>query len=157
MDAERAGRARGLGFRIGLALKGIDGLVELLTGLLLWLAPEVLRSLAATVANTPDNDSAADRLVEHWAGRLASDLASGAHVAVIVFLLSHGIVKLALVYCLLRDYRWVYRPALLILGLFALYQLVVLLEAPTLGTGLLFLLDAVIIWLVWREWRSKTR
>lgn len=75
--------------------------------------------------------------------------------AVIVFLLSHGIVKLALVYCLLRDYRWVYRPAVLILGLFALYQLVVLLETPTAGKAVVLLLDVVIIGLVWREWRSR--
>lgn len=156
MGPERAGRARELSYRIGVVVKGIDGLLELITGLLLWLAPAALRSLAVTVANAPDNDSATDQLVEHWAGRLGADLASGAPTAAIVFLLSHGTVKLLLVYCLLRDYRWAYRPAIVILGLFAVYQLVLLIEEPTPVKAFFLLLDLVIVWLIWREWRART-
>ncbi|AMB58578.1 DUF2127 domain-containing protein [Microterricola viridarii] len=154
-NAGRGRRAQELGFRIGLALKAIDGLIEVAVGLLLWFAPGVLRTLSAAVANESDHGPDRHELVEHWAGRLSEALAAGAPVTVIVFLLSHGTLKLLLVYCLLRDYRWAYRPALVILGLFAVYQLVVLIGAPTPVKAVLLLLDVVIIWLVWREWRAR--
>ncbi len=79
-------------------------------------------------------------------------------MAAIVFLVSHGIVKLALVHRLLRDDRWAYRPTLATLGRLAAYQLVVLVEAPSVGKAFALALDAAIIWLVWLvwlEWRSR--
>ena len=72
----------------------------------------------------------------------------------ILFLLTHGIVKLVLVYCLLKQFRRVYPYGLAVLTIFAVYQIYVLIQRPTLSLALLAALDVVIIWLVWREWRS---
>ena len=62
-----------------------------------------------------------------------------------------------LVYCLLKEYLWVYPYALAVLGLFAVYQIVVLVQRPSVALVLLAILDIVIILLVWREWRSLAR
>jgi len=144
-------------YRIGLVIKGIDGLFELLAGLLLWVAPDLLRALLAPLEQTDMDDGTFRIFVAHLAGRFDTSLAQGPPAFVIFFLLSHGIVKLALVYCLLKEYRWVYPYALGVLGLFALYQLVVLVRSPNLGLAALMALDLIIIWLVWREWMNLRR
>lgn len=156
-EGTSATRIRELGYRIGLALKAIDGLIELVAGLLLWLAPALLKQLLGALGRQAAGESELRELLAHWAGRLSESIGTSAMTLVIVFLISHGIVKLVLVYCLLRDYRWVFRPALAILGLFAVYQLIVLISAPTVGKAVLLLLDVVIVWLVWAEWRSVQR
>ena len=73
----------------------------------------------------------------------------------IIFLIGHGIVKLALVYCLLRRILWAYPYALGVLSLFLVYQLYALARDPSsVGMWLFTILDIVIIWLVWGEWKD---
>ncbi|GAA3893956.1 hypothetical protein GCM10022381_39510 [Leifsonia kafniensis] len=144
-------------YRIGLVLKGVDGLLEVVAGLLLWFAPGMLRSLLAPLEQVDADDRSVRVFVAHVAGRFDSDLAQGPPVFVIFFLLSHGVVKLVLVYCLLKEYRWVYPYALGVLGLFALYQLFALVRSPSVGLALLMVLDLLIIWLIWREWGALRR
>lgn len=144
-------------YRLGLVIKGIDGLFELIAGLVLWLAPGLLTALLAPIARVDSDAEVVRRFLAHWAGLLTEHLESGVSPVVIFFLLSHGIVKLALVYCLLRNYLWAYVPALVILSLFAVYQLVLLVQRPSVGLAALLALDLVIVWLVWREWRVMVR
>lgn len=144
-------------YQVGIILKGVDGLIELLSGLALWLAPTILRAILAPVLRTESDDAGLRVLIAHAAGRLDETLARGSSFFVISFLLSHGIVKLVLVYCLLKEYLWVYPYALAVLGLFAVYQIVVLVQRPSVALVLLAILDIVIILLVWREWRSLAR
>lgn len=144
-------------YRIGIVLKGVDGLAEVLAGLLLWFAPGLLRTLLAPWEQIDSDDRALRVFVAQLAGRLDTDLAHGPSAFVVFFLLSHGIVKLALVYCLLKEYRWVYPYALGVLGLFALIQLIAVMRSPSVGGAVLMALDLLIVWLVWREWVALRR
>ncbi|MBM7470578.1 DUF2127 domain-containing protein [Subtercola frigoramans] len=155
--AGRRARVLELVYRVGIIIKGIDGLIELVAGLLLWLAPGILRASLAPLMHTDSDDETLRLFIAQYAGRLDTTLAAGASAFVIVFLLTHGIVKLVLVYCLLKEYRWVYPYALAVLGLFAVYQIYTVIQKPTVGLIVLALLDIVIIWLVWREWRTLTQ
>lgn len=158
MDAESAprrgltGRSLELAYRIGIVIKGLDGLVELIGGLVLWLTPALLISLFAPLEHTDSDDRMIRILIAQWAGRLDDSMADGPQLFVILFLLSHGVVKIVLVYCLLKEYHWVYPYAIWLLGLFTLYQLYVLVQTPSIGMAVLAALDLAIIWLVWREW-----
>jgi len=144
-------------YRAGLLLKGIDGTFELLAGLALWFFPDALARLVEPFAHTETGPHPLHGFVAYWAGRADHELVSGHHTFVIVFLLLHGVVKLVLVYCLLREFHWVYPWALAVLGAFVVYQAYVLVRSPTIGMALLTLLDVVIVWLVWREWRQIRR
>ncbi|GAA0999742.1 DUF2127 domain-containing protein [Subtercola frigoramans] len=155
--AGRRARLLELVYRVGIIIKGIDGLIELVAGLLLWVAPGLLRAALAPLVRTDSDDETLRLFIAQYAGRLDATLAAGASAFVIVFLLTHGVVKLVLVYCLLKEYRWVYPYALAVLGLFAAYQIYTVIQKPSLGLIVLALLDIVIIWLVWREWRTLTR
>ncbi|GAA2231779.1 DUF2127 domain-containing protein [Herbiconiux moechotypicola] len=144
-------------YRIGLALKGIDGAFELLAGLALLWAPDALARLIAPLAVAETGPHPVLDLIAYWVGRAHHELIAGHHAFIITFLLLHGVVKLALVYCLLRRFHWVYPWALAVLGAFAVYQGVVLVMKPTVGMGLLTVIDLAIIGLVWKEWRMVRR
>ncbi len=148
-----AGHRIELAYRVGIALKGFDGLVELVAGLLLWLAPAVPAALLEPFEVTDADDGTVRVQIAQWIGRFDAGLADGPAPLVVFFLLSHGLVKVILVYCLLKEYHWVYPYALLLLGAFAVYQAYALVLAPGAGLAALLLLDLVIIALVWREWR----
>jgi uncharacterized membrane protein len=152
ISAERR-RKLDLVYRIGVMVKGLDGAIELVGGMLLWLAPGLLREALLPLSATVGGDHPIRNFVAYWAGRLGHELATDSTVFVVIFLLAHGIVKVVLVYCLLREYHWVYPYALAVLGLFAAYQVFVLFGSPTVGMAVFTALDFAIIWLVWREWR----
>lgn len=153
--ASRAARARGaeLAYRVGIWLKAIDGLIELVAGLLLWLAPSVLRAALAPFISTDADDRVVRHLVANLAGRLDTGIAAGPSHFVIIFLLTHGVIKLGLAYCLIRGYRWVYPYAIGILGLFALYQIYAVIRSPSIGSVVFLLIDSAIVVLIWREAR----
>lgn len=145
-------------YKIGVGIKGFDGLVELVLGVLLLVSPDLLhRILAALIGEAHEYHGQIATLVANYIARTDGDLVSGSVIFLAVFLISHGVIKLALVYCLLREILWAYPYALAVLGMFLLYQLYAIIVHPTLGMGLLVVLDIFIIWLVWGEWQKLKR
>lgn len=143
-------------YRVGIVIKGFDGLVELVAGVALLVAPGTVHWLLSHVAGEMyQHHTHTGQFIATYVARLDGDLARSGLVFLIAFLIGHGIVKLALVYCLLQRIVWAYPYALGFLGLFLVYQLYVLVSNPTsIGMWLFTLLDVVIIWLVWGEWRD---
>lgn len=143
-------------YYIGIAIKGFDGAVEFLAGAALLVSPTIVHDvLSAVVGHAAAHDSMLWRWIGEYVGRLDNDLQRAGLTFLIIFLLGHGIVKLVLVYCLLRRIVWAYPYALGVLGLFLLYQLIVTLQDPgSLGLWFFCILDAAIIWLVWGEWKD---
>ena len=70
-----------------------------------------------------------------------------------LYLLTHGLVKIAVVVGLFQRRRWAYPVAFVFLGGFVIYQLYRLTYAPSVGLALLTVFDLFIIWLTWREYR----
>lgn len=141
-------------FRIGIVLKGIDGLVETLGGSLVWLltpasATRIVRALFRhELAEDPH-----DFLVNHllWASR---HLAASRWFAT-AFLLTHGLVKIVLVGALWFNRLWAYPAMIAVLGGFVVYQTVRVVETHSMILGLLTAFDLFFIWLTWREYREQ--
>ena len=124
-------------YEIGILIKGFDGTIEILTALLL-------------IFLTP---AAFDTLMSHL-GHGGESLA--AHkLSAILFLLSHGVVKVVLVVCLLRNKLWAYPWALAILGLFTLYQTYQIIRSPNWGLVIITALNVLIMFLIYREWQHQ--
>lgn len=130
--------------------------MELATGVLLLFAPHLLHALLQGVIGRAElHHTHFTHIVALYAGHIDDDLGRSGLMFLIVFLIGHGLVKLALVYCLLRRIIWAYPYALAVLGLFLVYQLYALVIHPlSLGMWLFTLLDVAIIYLVWGEWRD---
>ena len=143
-------------YKVGVAIKGFDGLVELVAGLLLLFSPHTLHVLlGAVVTEANHHHGHVTHIVATSIGRLDDDLARSGLTFLIIFLIGHGIVKLTLVYCLLKRILKAYPYAIGVLGLFLAYQLYALIRDPfSVGMWLFTVLDVVIIWLVWGEWKD---
>lgn len=143
-------------YYVGVAIKGFDGTVELLAGIALLLSPTIIHhSLTMVAQRAQRHPGHVYQLIAEYVARLDHDLSRAGLIFLIIFLIGHGVVKLVLVYCLLRRILWAYPYALGVLTLFLVYQLYVTFQDPgSLGLWFFTILDAVIIWLVWGEWKD---
>ncbi|TFC32873.1 DUF2127 domain-containing protein [Cryobacterium sp. MDB1-18-2] len=142
-------------YSVGVGIKGIDGVIELAAGLVVWVSPAFVHALLAGVAGEAgEGDSSAMRFLAQYVARLDSELAATGAGFLIAFLITHGAVKVALVYCLLRKWHRAYPYALGILIAFLGYQLYAFVLRPTVGMAVITALDAAIVVLVYREYRE---
>lgn len=144
-------------YSIIVTVKGFDGAVELVAGLILLVAPRLtgsgLTALATELAEgtSPLRDAAASSIAAAGGG-----LVTGA-APLAVFLLVHGIVKLLTVTALLRRAIRCYPWALAVLAVLLVVQLADLITAPAVGGAVLAVLDVVVIALVTWEYRRLRR
>jgi uncharacterized membrane protein len=143
-------------FKIGLVLKGLDGILEVAGGIvLLFLSPHaierIVRGLTAHELSEDPHDYIASHLL-HTAGHLTT----GATLFGAVYLLSHGAAKVVLVALVLRDKLWAYPWLIALLLAFIGYQLYQV-TAVRFSAGLtaLTVFDIALVWLTWREYQSK--
>lgn len=143
-------------FEVGLVLKGLDGVLEVVGGILLLLvSPHAIQHLARVLTAHELSEDPHDliaRYLLHTTGHLTgSTTLFGA-----VYLLSHGIAKIVLVALVLRDKLWAYPWLIALLLAFIGYQ-VYRITAVHFSVGLtaLTVFDAALVWLTWREYRSK--
>ncbi len=142
-------------YKIGVGVKGFDGTVEFLAGLWLLIAPESLHSLLQFLfGHVVQHQSHFMQFIAENIAHIDTELSRGGLLIVVLFLLSHGIVKLVLVYCLLKEIVWAYPYALIVLSGFTVYQGYIFAAHPSIGMGLFTFVDIVIIWLVWGEWQK---
>jgi len=140
-------------YEIGIIIKGVDGVLELLGGLLvLTLSPGTINGLTRFLTENSLQQAPHNIIATHIANA-GHNLAAGHNIFAAAFLLAHGLVKVVLVTCLFLNKRWAYPWALGILGLFLAYQIYQLITAPTFGMAFLSVLDIAIIWLINREWK----
>lgn len=141
-------------YEVGILIKGFDGLIELISGvLLLAVPPHTILGLTNSLTHRELGEDPHDFIATHVL-HLGAHLAAGHNSFVAAFLLIHGAVKVGLVVALLLNKIWAYPIGLSLLSLLFLYQVYDLIGKPTVGIALLSVLDAVIIWLVWREWQK---
>ncbi|WP_298226775.1 DUF2127 domain-containing protein [Gryllotalpicola sp.] len=146
-------RVLDLVFLIGVLVKGIDGLAELVGGVaLLFVNPVQLQGDVGAVTARELREDPHDILANLLVHGVAH-LGSGDMTFLAVYLLLHGVVKLAIVAALLRGSAKVYPWAIAALLAFVAFQVYQLLTAPTITVAALTLFDVVIVWLTWREWR----
>jgi uncharacterized membrane protein len=110
-------------FEIGIIAKGLDGLVELVGGvLLLFATPGGIHHMAAVITQgelSEDPHDVVARYILHTAnGLTGSSVLLGA-----IYLLAHGAVKVALVIALLMNKLWAYPCMIIVLLIFIGYQL----------------------------------
>lgn len=142
-------------FEFGIILKGLDGILETIGGLLLLaVTPATINRLAARLTQHELSEDPNDSIASHLL-RYAHGLAGSAVTFAAVYLLLHGITKIVLVAALLRNQIWAYPWMLAFLLIFIGYQLYRIVLSPTFGLIALTIFDSLIVWLTWREWRKQ--
>ena len=140
-------------FEIGVILKGLNALAELLGGVFVWVVSvEFIRGVVEGLVHNELLEDPRDRIASYLMHAAAGVSVSGKNFAAF-YLVSHGVVKLILVAGLLRNRLWAYPASLAVLGLFIAYQLYRLTFAFSVLLIVLTIFDAIIIVLIWHEYR----
>jgi uncharacterized membrane protein len=143
-------------FKIGLVLKGLDGVLEVAGGiLLLFLSPQAIEHLARMLTAHELSEDPHD-LIARYLLHTTSHLSHGTTLFGAIYLLSHGIAKIVLVALVLKDKLWAYPWLIGLLLAFIAYQLYRITAVQfSVGLTLLTVFDAFLVWLTWREYRAK--
>jgi uncharacterized membrane protein len=144
-------------FRVSVALKGIDGLLEIIGGVLLFLIPpRNINGLARVLTQHELNQDPTDFIATHLRDGAAS-LTGPATLFAAFYLLVHGLVKVILVIAVLRGHTGAYPWMIAFLVAFVIYQVYELCLHLTLGLILLTLFDVLIVGLTVHEYRVRRR
>jgi uncharacterized membrane protein len=141
-------------FEIGILLKGVDGVLEIIGGILLFLIPpETINYIVRLLTQGELSEDPHD-LIANFLVRSAEHLSLSSETFGGLFLLSHGIIKIGLVTALFKKKLWAYPLAMAIFGLFILYQMYRYTLSHSLWMVFLSALDVAVIVLTYLEYRN---
>jgi uncharacterized membrane protein len=144
-------------FEVSLVLKGILAILEILGGVLVYfVTQEFLLKLILAFTKQEFIEDPDDTLARYLI-QFAQDFSVNSRLFVSFYLLSHGIVKLFLIVGLMRRKLSYYPAAILVFTLFIVYQLYRFSFTHSIWLLLITLLDAVVIWLTWHEYKLIRR
>jgi len=142
-------------FEVGILLKGLDGLLEIAGGILLFFVqPAQLNQLAAALTQHELAEDPRDFLATHVLHSV-EDLSAGSLVFAAVYLLSHGVVKIVLVWEILNNRLWAYAGLIYLTIGFMIYQIYRFTYSHAISLVLLTVFDAVIVYLTVAEYRKR--
>lgn len=144
-------------FWVGVALKGLNGVAELLGGaVLLLVSPSQIHLFAVAVTRGELGEDPHDRIANEIL-LLTNHLSGSQTLFGAAYLLLHGMVKVVLVVALLRDKLWAYPWMIAFLAAFICYQTVEIARTGSLPLIGLTAFDAVLCWLTWIEYGRHRR
>lgn len=141
-------------YLIGVWLKGIDGILELVGGVLFLVVSKVaVRGLVAALTQHELSEDPTDWVATHLR-QAVSHLSANTRLFAGAYLLGHGATKVFLVWGgLLRRKRWAFPTAIVFLAVFICYQTYRIIQRFSHGLVALTTLDFVVMLLIWREYR----
>ena len=143
------------GFLIGIAFKATVGALQTIAGIIVLAVNQ--QTLAAWVARwtTPELIEEPSSHIAAWANSSVADLGAGSHTFVTIYLISHGVIKLGLIWAMLRRKMWAYPWSMWVISGFIAYQLYRFASTHSMMLIVLSILDAIVVYLIWHEYRTR--
>lgn len=139
-------------FQVSVLLKGAHALIECVGGVALALvSTESIASFVNAITQDELIKDRSDFVATHLLA-MAKDFSVQTQHFYAFYLLSHGLVKVALVVGLLREKLWAYPASLVVLSLFILYQLYRFSYTHGFGLIALTVFDVIVMILIWHEY-----
>ncbi|HVU29713.1 MAG TPA: DUF2127 domain-containing protein [Sphingomicrobium sp.] len=140
-------------FEVSVSLKGLHAIIEIVGGLALYLTSTqtILDWIERFTADELSNDPK-DWIANHLL-RFGETFSVAEHDFFAFYLLSHGIVKIILVYGLLKERLWAYPASFVVFGAFIAYQLYRYSFTHEFSLILLSIFDLFVIALAVHEYR----
>ena len=139
-------------FKVGLIIKGVDSLFEVLGGLLLTM-PTKLARVRLVLAHHElyrHHDVLAGKL-----DRLADEVTVQVHLGSALYLLVHGLAKVILIAAVFKGKQWGYLGLIGVLSIFSAIEMVRVVTAQEYVTGVLGLFDIAVVVLMVKEYRQR--
>jgi uncharacterized membrane protein len=144
-------------FRVGITIKGIDGMFEVLGGCLLLVVP--VAKLQGAIATLALHEIANDRhaFIAKFVLNASNKLDPHIQLFAVIYLLGHGTIKIFLAIALLRRHFRLYPYAIGFLLAFILYQAYRIGYDHSVALTALTLFDCAIAWLTYLEWQRHRK
>jgi uncharacterized membrane protein len=142
-------------FELAIFIKGVDGVLETLGGLLILFVPlhsldTLVRGLLTHELSTESHD-----WLTHATEHLLNSLSLSTKLFASIYLIGHGLVKVFLVYALWREKLWAFPVALWFIAMFVAYQMYRYTHTHSIALLIFALLDVFVAWFVWREYLAR--
>nr|WP_269437410.1 MULTISPECIES: DUF2127 domain-containing protein [unclassified Arthrobacter] len=138
-----------------MTLKGLDGLLEFVGGIfLLLVTPREIGSIVQFLTQhelSEDPGNLIANALKHW----ADSLTVSASLFGAAYLLLHGLVKIVLVWAVLKDYLWAYPWMIGFLLVFIAFQAYEIFASFSWALVLLTLFDIFVVGLTWHEYGAR--
>jgi len=142
-------------FRTGITLKGIDGVLETIGGVLLWfIPPSAMNSMVRFLSQHELSRDPHDFIAIHVL-HASEKLLSGNKMFASLYLLSHGATKAVLVVALWMNELWAYPLTIFVFAVFCVYQMYRYSLTHSIAMLLFTIFDLGLIYLTWVEWREQ--
>jgi uncharacterized membrane protein len=142
-------------FEVGIAIKGFDGLLEVLGGaIIFFMKPAEMNELVRKICEHLLARAPHSSVAIHMFNASQNMTSSSARFAAL-YLLSHGLVKILLVTCLWLNKLWAYPMTIGVFGAFAMYQVFRFTHTHSWALVVLTVFDVLIILLTWNEYRHQ--
>ena len=139
-------------FRIGLLVKGVDAVFEVVGGILLTMPTKLARYLLVLSQHELYRHH---QVLSGRLDRLADTVQAHPHLGAAVYLIAHGAAKIILIAAIVRGKRWGYTGLMGVLSLFTLLEAGRAIADHEVLTGLLALFDAVVVVLTYKEYKAR--
>ncbi|HSX14545.1 MAG TPA: DUF2127 domain-containing protein [Candidatus Saccharimonadales bacterium] len=144
-------------FNISMLLKGLDGVLEVVGGILLLLVPiNTINQVTVILTQHELSQDPHDFFANHLLNA-AHHLSHSTILFSFIYLVSHGLIKIILVAAVLKQKLWAYPWMMSFLVIFIGYQIYRLSYHPTLGLALLTIFDIFVLALTWLEFKKHLR
>lgn len=142
-------------FQASITLKGIDGLLEILGGLLaLFASPSRVNTFLDAITHHAVTRNPNAFIASHLL-HASSTITGHAHYFIAFYLVSHGLAKAILVVALWLNRMWAYPGMIILLMLFILYQFYRMTFAMSWWLIWLTVFDIIVILLTYAEYKKQ--
>ncbi len=142
-------------FRTAITVKGIDGLLEAVGGVLLWfIKPESLGGSLQGIFQHELSRDAHDFIAAHLL-HASEKFAHSDPLFASIYLFSHGLIKAMLSAFLWMNELWAYPLAIGVFSAFSVYQVYRFTHTHSITLLLLTVFDLLIVYLTWEEYRVE--
>jgi uncharacterized membrane protein len=142
-------------FEISILLKAIDGVLEIIGGILiLFLKTDTIISVAQKITQHELSQDPNDFIANHIL-HSAHLLTAGSILFASLYLLSHGIIKIVLVVEILRNHLWAYIGLIAVTVIFIIYQIYRMSYAHSVSLILLTIFDIFIVYITVKEYKKQ--
>ena len=142
-------------FRTAITVKGIDGLLEAVGGVLLWFVkPESLGGSLQGIFQHELSRDAHDFIAAHLL-HASEKFAHSDPLFASIYLFSHGLIKAMLSALLWMNELWAYPLAIGVFSAFSVYQVYRFTHTHSITLLLLTVFDLLIVYLTWEEYRVE--
>jgi uncharacterized membrane protein len=144
-------------FEIGILLKFFHGLFEVLVGIFLATPGRLVTDNLIIALTQQEISEDPDDLIANYLIKIGKSISPGINLFAVFYLIFHGIVNLLVATALLKNKIWAYPLAMVIFGLFVIYQIYRYFHTHSLMMLVLTLFDVFIVTVIFLEYKKKRK